>query len=151
MNIPLKLRLACFLVMTGSAFHAHAESFASSASSAGSASSGSVSGSLRDSSNSSSRDEKRADGNYRIIDVAEAPGRTDFRRVTMQADDTQQRIVLDLPSAVMDKQALGRGDLVYAQNRVYGLEFARGDTREAFYLVLADNWHDELAPRLVGL
>ncbi len=147
----LGLRFACFAVITGVAFHAHAESFASSASSAGSASSGSVSDSLHDSSDSSSKDEKRADGDYRIIDVAEAPNRGDFRRITMQADVSQQRIVLDLPATILDKQGLGRGDLVHAQHRVYGLEFARSDTREAFYLVLADKWHEELAPRIVDL
>ncbi len=151
MNSSLALRLACFVAITGIAFHANAESFASSASSAGSASSGSVSDSLHESSNSSSKDEKRADGDYRIIDVAEAPNRGDFRRVTMQADASQQRIVLDLPATILDKQGLARGDLVHAQHRVYGLEFARSDTREAFYLVLADKWHEELAPRIVGL
>jgi hypothetical protein len=40
---------------------------------------------------------------------------------------------------------------VHAQRRVYGFEFARGDTREAFYLVLADEWYDELAARPVQL
>jgi len=151
MNFPLSLRLACFAAITSFALQAQAESLPSSASSAGSASSGSVSASLHESSDSSSKDDKRADGDYRIIDVAEAPERGDFRRVTMQADESQQRIVLDLPVNILDKQGLGRGDLVYAQHRVYGLEFARSDTREAFYLVLADKWHEELAPRIVGL
>ncbi len=149
MNLPRSLRLVCFVVAAGVASHTYAESFASSASSAGSDSSGSVSDSLSGSSNSSKNDDKKADGDYRITDVADAPDRTGFRRLTMQADDSQQRIVLDLPVAVLDKQGLGRGDLVHAQHRVYGYEFARGDTREAFYLVLADNWHAELAPRLV--
>lgn len=151
MTFPVSLRLACLAAISGLAFTVHAESLPSSASSAGSASSGSVSASLHESSDSSSKDEKRADGDYRIIDVAEAPERADFRRVTMQADASQQRIVLDLPANILDKQGLGRGDLVYAQNRVYGLEFARSDTREAFYLVLADKWHEELTPRIVGL
>jgi len=151
MNFPVSLRLACLAAISSLAIQAHAESLPSSASSAGSASSGSVSASLHESSDSSSKDEKRADGDYRIIDVAEAPERADFRRVTMQADASQQRIVLDLPANILDKQGLGRGDLVYAQNRVYGLEFARSDTREAFYLVLADKWHEELTPRIVGL
>ena len=149
MNFPRSFRFIFFVAVAGMAVHAHAESFASSASSAGSASSGSVSDSLSDSSNSSTKDEKKADGDYRITDVAEAPDRAGFRRVTMQADNSPQRIVLDLPKAVLDKQGLARGDLVRAQQRVYGFEFARGDTREAFYLVLADNWHEELAPRLV--
>ena len=30
---------------------------------------------------------------------------------------------------------------------VYGFEFARSDTREAFYLVLKDEWYNDLAAR----
>ena len=128
---------------------ASADSSTSSASSAGSASSGSVSDSFRGSSNSSTGGDKTADGDYRIIEVAAAPERTGFARLTLQADDPEQRIVLDLPQAIVAKQALARGAMVQARNRVYGFEFARGDTREAFYLVLADAWHDELAARPV--
>lgn len=148
MRFHFGLRLASFAVATGLACHVHAESFTSSASSAGSASSGSVSDSLHGSSNSS-KDDKTADGDYRIIDVAEVAGRTDRLTVTMVSDHTQQRIALDLPAKVFAKQGLGRGDLVHAQHRPYGYEFARADTREAFYLVLADEWHDELAPHVV--
>ena len=151
MTFPLVLRLACLAAIAGAALNVHADSFTSSASSAGSASSGSVSNSLRGSSNSSTGGDKTADGDYRIIEVAEAPDRAGIARVTMQADDPQQRIVLDLPQAIVAKQGLGRGDLVHAQHRVYGFEFARGDTREAFYLVLADDWYDELAARPVSL
>ncbi|MFJ5483675.1 hypothetical protein [Pectobacterium actinidiae] len=143
-------RVACLLAAIGFASHAQAELFASSASSAGSASSGSVSDSLSGSSDSSDDDEKTADGNYRIIEIAQAPDRNGFLRVTMQADESRQHVVLDLPATVMEKQGLGRGDLVRAERRVYGFEFARGDTREAFYLVLADDWHDELATRPVA-
>lgn len=131
--------------------HAYADSFTSSASSAGSASSGSVSASLRGSSNSSTGGDKTADGDYRIIEVAKAPDRAGIARVTMQAEDPQQKIVLDLPQAIAEKQGLARGDLVHAQRRVYGFEFARAETREAFYLVLADDWYDELAARPVSL
>ncbi|KAA8994695.1 MULTISPECIES: hypothetical protein [Pectobacteriaceae] len=145
-------RLVCIMAITAASFHAQAEIFASSASSAssaGSASSGSVSDSLSGSSDSSKDDEKTAGGNYRIIDVADAPDRTGFRRVTMQGNNAQRHLVLDLPQAVLDTQDLEAGDIVLAQQRVYGLEFARGDTQEAFYLVLADNWHDDLAARAV--
>jgi hypothetical protein len=151
MTLPVVLRLACLAATVGVASNVHAESFTSSASSAGSASSGSVSNSLRGSSNSSTGGDKTADGDYRIIEVAKAPDRAGIARVTMQADDPQQRIVLDLPQAIVERQGLGRGDVVHAQHRVYGFEFARGDTREAFYLVLADDWYDELAARPVSL
>lgn len=122
-----------------------ADSLASSASSAGSASSGSVSTSLTGSSNSVG--DAVADADYRITDVAAAPDRAGFVRVALQSD--AQQLVLELPAAVFEPQRLGVGDTVRAERRVYGVEFARGDTREAFFLVLADDWHEELAPRLV--
>ena len=123
-----------------------ADSLASSASSAGAAASGSVSASLKGSSNSVG--DAVADADYRITDVAAAPDRAGFVRVALQSD-AQQQLVLELPAAVFGPQRLGVGDTVRAERRVYGVEFARGDTREAFFLVLADDWHEELAPRLV--
>jgi hypothetical protein len=144
------LRGAIVAAALGLAVHAHADS-TSSASSAGSASSGSVSDSLQGSSNSSTGDKRRADGNYQIIDIDQTPGRAGSTRVAMQAADPQQRIVLDLPQAVFAKQGLARGDFVRAQNRPYGIEFARADTREAFFLVLEDAVYKELAARKVSL
>ena len=145
------LRLACVAAALGATVLAHAESFTSSASSAGSASSGSVSDSLRGSSNSSTGNGKTADGDYRIIEVAKAPDRAGIARITMQADDPEQRIVLDLPRAIVEREGLARGDVVRTRTQVYGLEFARGDTKEAFYLVLADDWNRELEARPVHL
>jgi hypothetical protein len=145
------LRGAILAAIMGLAVHAHADSFASSASSAGSASSGSVSDSLQGSSKSSTGDNRRADGNYKIIDIDQTPGRAGSTRIALQADDPQQRIVLDLPEAVFARQGLGRGDFVHAQNRSYGIEFARADTRQAFFLVLDDAVFNELAARKVTL
>ncbi|MDN2697084.1 MULTISPECIES: hypothetical protein [Janthinobacterium] len=133
------------------ACNANADSFVSSASSAGSQSSGSISDSLNGSSNSSSRDNKVANGPYRIIDVAALPGRDGMTRLTMQADATATPLVLDLPQAALDKQQLAQGDVVHAQNRAYGIEFSRNDTRAAFFLVLADDWYGEMATRPVSL
>jgi len=151
MPSPATLRLAGLAAALSVSLAAQAESIASSASSAGSASSGSVSDSLRGSSNSSRADEKKAEGDYRIIDVAQVPDRAGYARITLQGATPEQRLVLDLPQSVMAREGLGQGDLVHARNRVYGLEFARGDNRQAFYLVLADDWHDELAARPVRL
>jgi type IV secretory pathway TrbL component len=145
------LRGALLAAALGLAMHAHADSFTSSASSAGSASSGSVSDSLQGSSNSSTGDNRRADGNYKILDIDQTPGRAGSTRVAMQGEDPQQRIVLDLPQAVFAKQGLARGDFVHAKSRPYGIEFARADTREAFFLVLEDAVFNELAARKVLL
>lgn len=148
------LRHLLFAAAVLSASQVHADSVASSASSAGSASSGSVSDSLQGSSNSSTNNNnKRADGTYQILDVTPTPGRANSTRLAMQrGDNVQQRIVLDLPQNIADKQALTAGALVQVKNRDYGLEFARGDgARQAFFLVLADDVYQELAARKVSL
>ena len=152
MTVPPVLRTVslALAVMLGAA-QAQADSVASSASSAGSASSGSVSDSFKGSSNSSSGQDRRADGDYKIIELAAAPDRPGIARITMVAEDPTQRFVLDLPQKIVDQQRLGRGDVVHAQQREYGYEFARGDTRAAFFLVLADDWYGELAAHPVPL
>lgn len=131
------------------ALPAHADSAVSSASSAGSASSGSVSDSLRGSSRSSNRDDKVAEGDYRIVDVAAAPGKPGMLRLTLQADGAEFQ--LDLPQRTGERSRLVAGDLVHARHRPYGIEFARVDSREPFFLVLADDWYGELASRPVSL
>ena len=151
MSISLVVRCIAAVGALTLALGANAESFASSASSAGSASSGSISDSLSGSSDSSKSDRKVADGDYRIIQIAQTPDRANRTRVTLQADDPAQRIVLDMPQATFEQQQLAAGDKMYAQNRVYGIEFGRGDTRQPFYLVLADEWYSELASRPVTL
>ncbi|KAF1020606.1 MAG: hypothetical protein GAK30_02429 [Paracidovorax wautersii] len=144
-------RLACVCAAASFAFQAHAASFASSASTAGSASSGSVSDSLKGSSNSSrGDDDKVADGDYRITHIAQAGDRADHVQLTLAQDGGAQRqVVLELPATTLAAQKLGVGDTVHAQNRVYGYEFARADTRETFYLVLTDDWQADMASRPV--
>lgn len=153
--MKFQLRMIAAVAALGLAFSAQADSFASSASSAGSASSGSVSDSLSGSSNSSNNGNKVADGDYRIIRIDATPERAGSTRVTMQAPEQEpgkeQRIVLDLPQATFERQQLVVGDAIHAQNRVYGLEFGRADNRQPFYLVLADEWHGELASRPLSL
>ena len=61
---------------------------------------------------------------------------------------------LTLPREALGDKPIAVGHLVHARNRPYGLEFARtnaAQTREAFYLVLNDDWHKELDPRAVAL
>jgi hypothetical protein len=70
-------------------------------------------------------------------------------RVTLEANGAS--FVLTLPQQTFDKQQLAAGDMVLAKNREYGIEFARNDTREAFYLVLADEWYGELGSRPVTM
>lgn len=81
---------------------------------------------------------------YRIVEVSTAPGGAGNARVALQGADRRQRIELRLPRAIVEQQRLARGDVVRTSKRVYGFEFARGDTREVFYLVLADDWRGQV-------
>lgn len=133
---------------------AQAESIASSASSAGSASVGSLSDSVTGSSKSSSGETRVAAGDYRVIEVAERSDRPGTLQLKLQAvahpDDTGT-LWLTLPRQALAQRALAAGDLVSARQRPYGLEFAHAPAGEPFFLVLADDWHRELAPRRVTL
>jgi len=154
--INTSLRLSCVAVLCATAaLPCLAESFASSASSAGSASSGSASDSLNTSSKSSTGT-KTADGDYRVIEVAELADRPGMLQLTLQgtAADEAREFTLRLPRQALEPRGIATGDIVSVRNRDYGLEFARGDgrdRREPFFLVLSDDWHRELEPRPVTL
>lgn len=136
-----------------------ASSAGSSASSAGSASLGSLSDSLRGSSDSSTGQNRVADGHYRVIDVAELAERPGMLRLTLRAaegpDGGRGEFTLDLPRQALAARALAAGDQVHARQRPYGIEFAHAAdaarAREPFFLVLAEPWLREIAPRAVEL
>ena len=133
-----------------------AESFASSASSAGSASSASLSDSVQGSSQSSTGNDRVAEGDYRVIEIADVADRPQHQRLRLEAlrregDAAPAWFTLDLPRGTVEAQALVTGHLVAARHRPYGLEFAHAHTRQAFFLALADDWQRELAPRPIGL
>jgi hypothetical protein len=148
--------------------------WADSASSAGlsgsaSASVGSASDSLGRSSAGSSRQggHARAEGDYRIVEVAAMAERPGMARLSLQpvaaagADSGQVAgqaapaadgaFALVLPQRVVQQAALGPGHVVTARPRPYGLEFAQGEPRQAFFLVLDDDWMRELSPQAVPL
>jgi hypothetical protein len=154
MTVPFHRLAPAALLLCAASTPCIADSFASSASSAGSASSGSVSDSLQGSSNSSKGDDKVAEGDYRVVEVAEAPGRPGMLQLRMQSaarpGDAGQ-LQLTLPAQALAGRPLAAGDVVSARHRPYGIEFAHAAAREAFFLVLADDWQRELAPRAVSL
>jgi hypothetical protein len=125
-----------------------AESLASSAASSASSTASSASQSLESASASSRRNgQQAAAGDYRIEAVTAAndrPGRVRVTLAPLQPNEQRQPFVLVLPHGVAEQQALARGDTVSARARAYGLEFARADRRQAFFLVLTDDWHREL-------
>jgi hypothetical protein len=130
-----------------------ASSAASSASSAGSASLRGSSDSIKGSSDSSRDDPQVAEGEYRVARVAPVGGRAEMLRLTLEPHRTAGAagsFTLDLPRHALGKRPLAAGDIVSAQRRPYGLEFARADTRDAFFLVLADDWHRDLQTRVIS-
>lgn len=152
MNSSLRRTAVATLLSMAAASSCLAEASASSASSAGSASVGSVSDSFRGSSNSSARGNFLAVGDYRVVQVAELAERPGMLRLTLQATDGEPAgVSLDLPRQALAQRPLQAGSLVHAQQRPYGWEFAHADTRQAFFLVLADDWYRELDPRAVTL
>jgi hypothetical protein len=133
-----------------------ASTAASSASSAGSASSGSVSDSIGASSNSSGDDRRVAAGEYRVIDVAAAPGKPGTTRMTLHATaagaaGTIGAFTLDVPNRALAQRQVSKGDLVQVNEREYGYEFAHADTKQSFFLALQDSWYRELGSQKVAI
>lgn len=149
----LALATALAALLSLSAVPALAASSASSASSDGSSASvGSSSTSVEKSSESSTGDKKTAAGDYRIVDVAQAPQRPGTLRLTLQAlatDGPAGQVVLLLPQQAAERGALAAGQVVSARERAYGMEFAKAD--QAFFLVLDDAWFHELNTRALTL
>ena len=146
--------LAVALAAAASTLPAHADSFASSASSAGSASSGSISDSIGGSSNSSSGDNKRAEtGPYRVMDVAQAPAKAGITRITLRAvaGNAATEFWVDVPDRALADRRVAKNEVVQVNERVYGYEFAYGDTKKPFFLALQDDWYRDLASRKVTI
>lgn len=132
---------------------ARADSSASSAvSNSVSASVGSLSTSVERSSDSSSKGKNVAAGDYRVIEVAAAPGREGQMRVRLQAvagSGAEGEFFLYLPPATLAQGGIATGQVVSARTRPYGVEFAQGEPRQAFFLLMADDWFRELRTRVV--
>jgi hypothetical protein len=140
-------------LLANSAVCLAASSAASSASESLATSVGSISGSFETSSNSSTGN-KTAQGDYRVVDVADAPQRPGVQRLALQSLDTEGaegELVLYLPQQTVAQAQLAAGQVVTAKPRPYGVEFALRDTQEAFYLVLQDAWYRELHTQPVVL
>lgn len=151
---PALLAASLLFALTG----AHAGSSASSAASDSvSVSVGSLSGSVQQSSQSSGDDQKVADGDYRIIDIAAIAGEPARVRLLLQpvqaAAAAGPGFALVLPVELVQVQAgvLTEGATLGARNRPYGLEFSAGAPRRAFFLALHDDWRDELRSTPVTL
>lgn len=150
--VMLRPTLLCAALLAATV-PAHAESIAISISGAGSASSASVSESIEASSHGSSKARDVVAGDYRVVEIAEAPGRPGTLRLALEPLDAAagRAFVLYLPPEAGAAAALAAGDVVRAREHDYGYEFQRADTRQPFFLALHDDWQQQLAPRAVLL
>ena len=149
----LALLLGAFVLPAGAA-----RSASSASSDSASTSVGSLSTSVQNSSQSSTGDNKVADGDYRVIEVAEAPARVGTVRLKLHAvasEAKQGEFFLYMPQEAYDQSRLGRGSVITARARAYGLEFANFNAHakgtKPFFLVLADDWFRELQTKIVRL
>jgi hypothetical protein len=133
-----------------------ASSAASSAVGGSSASVGSVSTSFQASSGSSSND-KVAAGEYRIMDLVAVAERPGFVRLTLRAlaadaaNAADTEFALIVPATTVAQNGLAAGQVVSAKPRVYGTEFTAAATRQAFFLLIGDDWYRELQANPVVL
>ncbi|MCV2349827.1 hypothetical protein [Paucibacter sp. Y2R2-4] len=125
-----------------------ASSTASSAAEGASSAASSGSKSSQQSSASSSNEKTASAGDYRIIDVAAVPDQAGMVRLQLQAaasqGQAQELAFLVLPQKTFEKTGLSTGQMVTAREHAYGLEFADHKTKQAFFLVLTDEWYREL-------
>jgi hypothetical protein len=148
--IHLKKRLATFaLLAVAAALPCMAESSAaSSVSDSLSDSSKGISDSIKGSSNSSSPDNKQVKGDYKVIDMADAAGQPGMVQLRLQhvvaLGTAEDEIVLTLPRAAVDNGHVSKDAVITALQRPYGIEFANGQPRAAFFLALADDWASDL-------
>ena len=103
---------------------------------------GSVSDSIKTSSDSSSQNKRVAEGNYKIIEIAQAPAGT--LRLTLRAVADGAEFFLLLPPQTVAQNQLAAGHTVSVQHRTYGLQFSRAETGQAFFLALEGSSHREL-------
>jgi hypothetical protein len=124
---------------------------ASSAAGGSSASSASIN-SVETSSNSSTRTVANINGPYRIVEVTPTPQRQGMVRMTLAAlDKAGDPLVIDLPQHSFERSGLAAGGTINASQRTYGVAFADAGTEKTFFLLLSDDWHQDLRSTPVSL
>lgn len=150
-------RIVSFALLLGAAaLPAWASSTtASSASDSASSTASSTSDSLKKSSDSSSKTTTAmAPGDYEVTDVtrvAERPGTLRLRLQAVADRSADGEYFLYLPQQTFEQAQLAAGQIVAARTRPYGMEFARADSGQSFFLVIADEWVRELPSHVVTL
>ena len=147
-------RIAALALLASLLPAAHAaSSAASSASDSVTTSVGSVSASFQRSSDSSTNN-KVADGEYKVIEMAAVPDEAGKVRMKLQAmapTTGDKEFVLLLPQEAVERGHVRVGGVITARTHDYGYEFASLNDDKPFFLVLADEWFKELQSRPVAL
>jgi hypothetical protein len=149
----LPLHLAGLALASAISLPTSADSLsASTASDSLSTSMAGLSDSVSNSSTSASPGQHRADGDYRVIDVAEVPDRPGLLRLHLQplAQGVDGTVDLTLPREAVAAGHVAQGGVVSALPRPYGIEFATGTPHAAFFLALDDAWMREMRSTPVG-
>ena len=154
-----RLALLALLLAVAGAPALAASSASSAASDSITTSVGSSSTSIQKSSDSSSsKDDKVAEGDYKIIEVAAATQRPGTVRLKLQAvADGKNKgagageFFLFMPQEAFEQSRLAPGHVVTARPRAYGLQFTRAASQDAFFLVLDDEQYRELQTKVVSL
>ncbi len=153
--IHLSTTLACITLALGAvALPALASSTATSSLADSLATSvGSISDSVKGSSNSSSRATGVAEGDYKLIQVAagDQPGHVTLTLQAVADASADGEVLLTVPQKAYDQSGLTQDLTVSARHRPYGVEFANGQTRQAFFLALTNDWYRELQNQPVRL
>ncbi|MEP7297795.1 MAG: hypothetical protein ABI702_16550 [Burkholderiales bacterium] len=148
--VSTALLLAAFAMPAGAA-----SSTASSASDSASSAASSGSESLKKSSESSTKTTAAMNsGDYEVVEVArvaERPGTVRLRLQAVVDRSADGEFFLYLPQQTFEQTQLASGQLVAARQRPYGVEFAHGDSRRAFFLVIDDDWARDLPSHVVTL
>ena len=147
--VPVALLLAALAMpaMSASSTSSAASDSASSAASSGS-------DSLKKSSDSSTKTNTAQAGDYEVMAVTAAAERPGTLRMTLQAvadRSAEGEYFLYVPQQTVDRSHLAAGQIVTARARPYGLEFAKGETGQAFFLVLNDDWSADLPSHAISL
>ncbi len=154
-NTPSRVAALAALLALAAAPALAASSASSAVSDSIATSVGSSSTSIQKSSDSSSsKDDKVAEGDYRIVEVAAAPARPGTVRLKLQAvaDQTKNgEFFLFMPQEAYEQSHLGPGHVVTAKPRPYGLQFTHAASQQAVFLVLDDERHRELQTKVVSL
>ncbi|MDR3409709.1 MAG: hypothetical protein P4L87_01995 [Formivibrio sp.] len=106
-----------------------------------------ISEGISDSSKSSSAAVTVAEGDYKVIEVADADGHPNQKRIALQSlNQGQQSIYLFMSKEDFKRVDLALGKVVTANPRLYGVAFTKFGGTETFAVVLDDSWLKELDP-----